>query len=160
MPGKGAVLQKSGTDVPKCEICGKIAEASRSFACRRCRKSPLCLDHLDSEYRVCSGCAAEERISLYNNLLRQGRSVRGFLRLTEFLFVLAVMFFVAKEFFWEQLPEFIKGNVVFDYVFLWGGAAIAGMVLGFIVIRSQKGRLKEVGDKIEDHKARSRFSRH
>ncbi len=143
----------------KCEICEKTVESVRTFTCRRCRKSSFCLDHFDPEYKVCSGCAAEERIRLYNNLLRQERSLKSFLRLAQFLFIVAAISFAARRFLWEDIPQFMKTNVVFEYVFYWGATAIAGMVLCYLIIFSQRGRIKGVQNKIQDHKVYSKYSR-
>ncbi len=143
--------------VVKCLLCEKSLETRRSFACGRCKKSPFCLEHLDSEYRVCSGCAAEKRIELYHAIMMQGKSVKGFLRFTQFMFMLAAVFFVFDRLVNEHIPEFLKGSIFFDYVFYWGGAAVAGMALCYVIILSQRQKMKEVEDKIHSHKVHSRY---
>lgn len=140
----------------KCYLCEKSVEGQRTFACRRCRKSPLCPEHLDSEYKVCSGCAAEERIRLYNNLLNQERSVKGFLRFTQFIFILSALFFAGDRLFSAYMPEFLKENIV-EYVYYWGGTAVVGMAFCSMVILSQKQKIKAVQDKIQSHTLHSRY---
>jgi ribosomal protein L37E len=148
--------QMKGTPV-KCLICDKSLESRKTFTCRKCGKSPFCFEHLDREYKACSGCAAEERMRVYRNLVSQERSLRGFLRFTQFIFILAVLFFAVDRFFNEQIPEFLKGSVFFAYVFFWGGAALFGMVLCYALILSQKQKMKEVQLKIQSHKMDSRY---
>ena len=148
--------ETKGTTV-KCLVCEKTAEPQKMFMCRSCRKSPFCFEHLDGEYRICSGCAAEKRITLYHDLLVQERSVRGFLRFTQFIVVLAVFFFSFDRFFHEYIPDFVKGSVFFEYVFYWGGAAVAAMGLCYVIIVSQKQRMRDVDDKIQSHRAHSRY---
>jgi ribosomal protein L37E len=141
----------------KCVICEKDTEPRKSFVCRRCGKSPFCLEHLDSELKICSGCAAEERIRLYNNLSKQGKSIRGFFRLFEFIFIVAAIFFVAGKLFSEHLPEFITENIFFQYLFLWGGVAVAGIILCFILLQIQQQKIKEIEERLQSHKVYSRY---
>jgi ribosomal protein L37E len=141
----------------QCRLCETTVESQKTFACRRCGVSPFCLDHLDRELKVCSGCAAEERIRRYGDMVRQGKNVRGFLRFTQFVFMLAAMFFVSDSLFHEHLPEFLKESIFLEYVLYWGGAAVAGMVFCYIIVVSQKQKMIEVEDKIHSHKDRSRY---
>ena len=143
----------------KCLICEKSIESQKTFTCRRCRKSPFCFEHLDREYKVCSGCAAEERIRAYRALVGQERSLRGFLRFTQFVVVFALLFFVFDRFFSEEIPESLKSNIFFEYdLYLYfGGVALAGMVFCYMLILSQKQKMKEVRDKIDGHKTDSKY---
>ncbi len=141
----------------KCMLCEKLIEDRRSFTCKRCGKSPCCLQHLDREYRVCSGCAAEERIRLRGDIMRQARSVKGFLRFTQFVFILAALFFALDMLVNEHVPEVLRESVFFAYVFYWGGAAVAGMVLCYVLILSQQQKRKEIEEWIQSHKAHSRY---
>lgn len=143
--------------VVTCHLCEKSLERQRSFVCKRCKKSPFCLEHMDSEYKICSGCAAEERIRLYNDIRRQEKSVKGFLRFTQFVFILAAMFFAFDRLVNEHIPEFLKGSIFFEYAFYFGGAAVAGMALCYVIILSQKQKMKEVENKIQSHKGDSRY---
>jgi hypothetical protein len=42
-----------GVTLVKCLICDKSLENGGTFTCKRCRKSPFCLEHLDPEYKIC-----------------------------------------------------------------------------------------------------------
>lgn len=141
----------------KCLICEKPLESQNIFACRKCRKSPFCFDHLDREYKVCPGCAVEERMKVCRDLLGQERSLKGFFRFTQFVLFLSILFFAADRFYHEYIPEFIRGSIFFEYVYYLGGAAVTGMVLCYVLILSQKQKMKEVQDKIQSHKTDSRY---
>jgi hypothetical protein len=143
--------------VLRCLLCEKPVENQRFFTCRRCKKSPFCLEHLDQEYKVCTGCAAEERVRLYRDIVRQERSVKGFLRFTQFVFMLAAMFFAFDRLANEYVPVFLKESFFFEYVFYWGGAAVVGMALCYLIIFSQKQKIREVEDKIQSHKVDARY---
>lgn len=147
------------TKAVSCVICGKKAENQKTFACKRCRKAPLCFEHLDREYKVCSACAAEERLTLYYNLTTQKRNVKSFLRLMQFIFTLVIIFYGVKRFFYELVPEPLKVNVFFDYLFLWGGISLAGMALSYILLISQGQKIRAIEDKIQDHKAYTKYLR-
>ena len=140
-----------------CVICGKQTVSRKSFACKRCKKAPLCLEHMDREYKVCSGCAAEERFTLYRNLTTQKKNVKGFLRLMQFILILVVMFYGVKRFFYELVPDFLKMNVFFDYLVLWGVISLAGVALCYSILASQRQKIREIEDKLQEHKASSRY---
>jgi hypothetical protein len=114
---------------------------------------------MDREYKVCSACAAEERLTLYHNLTTQKRNVKSFLRLMQFILMLVIIFYGVKRFLYELVPDFLKVNVFFDYLFLWGGISLAGLALCYIMLISQRQKLREIEDKIQDHKASSRYRR-
>jgi len=141
----------------KCLICEKPLESQKSFACKRCKKKPVCFEHLDREYKVCLGCAAEERMRVYRDLLGQERSLKGFFRFTQFVLFLSILFFAADRFYHEYVPEFLRGSIFFEYVYYLGGTAMTGMVLCSVLILSQKQKMKEVQDKIQSHKTDSRY---
>jgi len=142
----------------KCLICEKPVERQKTFTCRRCRKSPFCFEHLDREYKTCLGCAAEERMNVYRALVGQERSLKGFFRFTQFVLFLAILFFTADKFYQEYIPEFLRGSVFFEYVFYLGGAAVTGMVLCYVLILSQRQKMKDVQEMIHRHKTDSRYT--
>jgi hypothetical protein len=148
-----------GDKAAPCVICGKQTESQKTFVCKRCKKSPLCFEHMDREYKVCSACAAEERLTLYHNLTTQERNIKSFLRLMQFILMLVIIFYGVKRFLYELVPDFLKVNVFFDYLFLWGGISLAGLALCYIMLISQRQKLREIEDKIQDHKASSRYRR-
>jgi len=114
---------------------------------------------MDREYRVCSGCAAEERLTLYHNLTTQKRNVKSFLRLMQFILTLVVIFYGIKRFFYELVPDPLKVNVFFDYLFLWGGISLTGVALCYIILISQRQKIREIEDKLQNHKASTKYFR-
>lgn len=146
-----------GKETVRCIICEKHAEKQKTFTCRKCRKTPFCLEHLDAEFKLCSGCAAEKRMGLYNNLIRQEGSIKAFLRLIQFIFVVVAVFFVVKQLFYEHVPEFMKVNIFFENLFIWGGVAAGGMVFCYVLLYSQRRKIGEIEEKIQSHKVYSRY---
>lgn len=142
-----------------CVICGKKTESQKTFVCKRCRKAPLCFEHMDREYKACSACAAEERLTRYHNLTMQKRNVKSFLRLMQFILTLVIIFYGVKRYLYELVPDLLKVNVFFDYLFLWGGVSLAGMALCYVLLFSQGQKAREIEDKIQDHKAYTKYLR-
>jgi len=64
------------------------------------------------------------RLTLYHNLTMQKRNVKSFLRLMQFILTLVVIFYGVKRFVYELVPDFLKVNVFFDYLILWGGVSL------------------------------------
>jgi hypothetical protein len=145
------------SDGPTCILCDKHIEGRKFFKCRKCKKSPFCLDHLDSELKLCPGCATEHRIKRFNDLTRQEKSVRAFLRLSQFIFMVSAIFFVVKRFLYDQLPDIVKINIFYKYLFVWGGLSIACTVLCYVVLSLQKQKVRQMEDKIQDHRVYSRY---
>jgi hypothetical protein len=145
--------EERGRDTVKCLYCERYVDAGKTFSCRRCRKKPICLDHRDREYGVCSGCAAEARIVRYRDLLGQEKSLRSFLRLSQFVFMVGAFLFAAKRFFAEHLPAYIAENPFLQYPLIFGGTAVAGIVFCYACLSSQKGKLAQVEQEIHRHRA-------
>ncbi|HWR59726.1 MAG TPA: hypothetical protein VN328_12640 [Thermodesulfovibrionales bacterium] len=144
---------------PVCFLCNEKIEKHKSFTCRKCRKTPFCLDHLDREYKVCPGCAAERRIKNYNDLLGQEKAVRAFLRLAQFIFMVSAFLFAAGRFFDDYVPEILKENIFYKHLFVWGGLAIGGMLFCYVILYSQRKKVSEVEEKLQDHRVDSRYMR-
>ena len=160
MTVEGSALKNSKEpDKPKCVLCEEYIEGRKSFTCRKCKKSPFCLDHLDPELKLCPGCATEQRIRRFNDLTRQEKSIRAFLRLSQFIFMVSAIFFVVKRFFYDQLPEILRMNIFYKYLFLWGGMSICGALFCYVMLSVQKQKVREVEDKIQDHRVYSRYMR-
>jgi hypothetical protein len=142
-----------------CIGCDKPVEKARTFMCRSCKRSPFCFTHLDEEFKTCSGCAFEKRVGLYNDLLKQEKSLRGFLRLVQFIFIMSAILFSASRLFAEHIPDYVKENIFFANVYLWGGLALLGMMVCRVLLFLQKQKAAALNEKIHATTAEKRFSR-
>jgi hypothetical protein len=147
------------TAMVTCIGCDKPVEKARTFMCRKCKRSPFCFTHLDQEFKTCSGCAFEKRVGLYNDLLKQEKSLRGFLRLVQFIFILSAILFSASRLFAERIPDYVRENIFFVYVYLWGGLAVFGMAVCYVLLFLQKKKSAAMDEKIHRTTAEKRFSR-
>lgn len=117
------------------------------------------MTHLDTEYKLCPGCATEQRIKHYNDLLRQERGIIAFLRLTQFIFMVSVILFAADRFSYDLYFEVLSANIFHEYLFLWAGASIFCVIVCYILLFLQKQKMRLMEDKIQDHRISSRYMR-
>ena len=137
----------------KCVSCGRYIDDLRHFGCRKCGKTPLCIDHLDREYKICSSCASEKRLQLYKALTAQEKSLTGFLRLSQFIFIFTAILFSASRIFPEYFPVYLKESTFFEYIYLWGGLSALAMMIVYFLRSSQKRKLTELELKIRQQEA-------
>lgn len=141
----------------QCPLCEKYTEHVKTFTCKKCKKTNLCLEHMDPEHKTCSGCAMEGRVILQNNIERQINGIKGLLRLLQFIFIAAAILFSSKKLLYDHLPEFIKESIFLEYVVLWGVISICGMALCYIFILLQKQQLTGISDKVHNQKIQARY---
>lgn len=129
------------TKTVQCVLCGKYSD--RTFACNKCRKRPLCLTHRDPKLGFCVHCAAEIKTEQLNTLRPVATSLSVFIKLLEFIFVIAAIFFAAQRFIPGYIPPYLEDNVFTDHLHFWGWVSGAGIVLIwaalFIIKRKMRG---------------------
>jgi len=150
--GQSGTISAPGSTV-QCRQCEKYVDADRTFACRGCRKSPICRDHLDRELKLCHACATEERMRQLTEMQSQLRSITGFLRLMQFIFLVVSAFFVVHRLFSDYFPLYLRANVIFQYLYIWGGCAIAGMTAFYFMRSSQQKKVDELESQIRKRSA-------
>lgn len=152
--------QQSETTV-RCILCEQYKESRKTFTCRKCGKSPFCLEHLDEEYKTCSGCASEERIQILKRLAGQEKALAGFLKFSQFIFMVVASFFVTKRFLYGYLPDYLATHTLFEYTYLYilGAVAVTGVGFSYVMLQAQKSRVTELEGKLHSHRVYSRFMR-
>lgn len=83
-----------------CHLCGKVNKQTETFVCLRCKKTGLCLEHLDKQKKICTECA--EKINR-ERLLKREKAMKEE-RLKKAAEVLRVG--ALKEVNWPLLKEF------------------------------------------------------
>ena len=147
----------TGTTI-KCSICENYVQDLKTFTCKHCRKSHICLKHLDREFKTCSSCATEERIAQYKELVEQGNGLKGFLRLMQFIFLLMSILFISSRLFKSHIPEFVINNVLFDFLYIWGACAAIGTIIFYFLLSSHKAKVDELHSKIYSAKRYSKIN--
>jgi hypothetical protein len=135
----------SGRDeLPTCRACGSYLNKGEGFQCPRCRRTPLCRNHRVPGRRECSGCVLEAKAKELRDLKNQGQSIRHFLRLTEFLFVVFLILFISSKAGFIEAVEFLKGNIIMENPGYLGGFSVAGYIIFQIIRYNQNSRVSEL----------------
>ena len=84
-------------ELKSCTICDAYLKNGEGFICPKCRRGPLCRNHRLSGNKLCTSCVYDVKAEEMTALRAQEQSIKGFLRMTQFLFLLSVILFVAMK---------------------------------------------------------------
>jgi hypothetical protein len=116
-------------------MCGAYLEKTEGFICPKCRRGPLCKSHLATEKRICVGCLFGEKSKIFDNLKNQERSIKGFLRFVQFIFILAAIYFVSMKFGALELVDFLKISFLTETIlYIVGALSILGYVIFYSIL--------------------------
>lgn len=133
----------------QCVECGQYIEPFRSFICKSCKRRPLCREHRDPNMRgMCVKCANTLRRNRLNDLKSGLRSMKGFLRFLEFLFLVSAVMFAGQRLMPEIMPAYISENIVFRYSYVPGILSALGFVVVYFIYMGQKNSVKELESEI------------
>jgi len=79
---------------------------------------------------------------------QQVESIRHFLRLTQFIFVVFVILFLAVRFGLPDMVEFLRFSIITDNLPYLGGAAVLAYIVFFLILLSQKQQVKALQEKM------------
>lgn len=120
-----------------------------AFICKSCRKKPLCPTHRDEEYRgVCIRCASTLRAKKLADLRAGLSSIKAFLRLMQFLFLLFAVMFIVERLMPGMAPEFLLENFLVKYLYVWGALSALGFVVMYVVYLGQKSSVSRLETEI------------
>jgi hypothetical protein len=127
-----------------CRACGSYLNKGEGFQCPRCRRAPLCRNHRVPGRRECAGCVLESKNKELRDLKNQEQSIRNFLRLTEFLFVVFAILFISSKAGFVEAVEFLKGSIIMENLGYLGGFSVAGYIIFKIIRYNQKSKVREL----------------
>ncbi len=79
-----------------------------------------------------------------SDLYRQEKSVRDFLKLLQFIFLLFAILFIATRAGVLEFVDFLKENPVVGYVAYFGILPVAGYVLFYVILYNLRNRIREI----------------
>jgi len=82
------------------------------------------------------------------------------LKLSEFIFIVVAILFAAERLFPDFIPDFIRENIFFQYIFVWGALAIFGILLCSLFLPAQRRKLQEIDSCIRGQKSYRKYSVH
>ena len=125
------------------------------FTCPKCGKGPLCRNHRFPGNRVCTSCAFDAKARTLTDLKSQEQSIRSFLRLAQFVFILFAIFFVSLKLGMLDEVEFLQLAPLTDYViYAMGGASVLSYILFYIILLGQRNKTREIESELSKLKFR------
>ena len=131
-------------DLAKCPVCEFYFNKSEGFTCIKCRRGLLCKKHKVAGTKECTSCVIERRHKELSDLREQERSIKGFLRLLQFLFLVFAVFFIALKIGLEDTVEFLKDSFIIEALPYIGGGAILGYIVFYFILSNQKAKTLEL----------------
>ncbi len=129
----------------QCVECEQHIDPFAGFICKSCKRRPLCQDHGDPQQRgFCIKCANRMRRRKLNDLKGGLKSMKGFLRLLQFVFLVFAVLFVTQRLMPEVAPAFIWDNFFAKHLYVWGVLSAVGFVAIYIVYLGQKSSIKNL----------------
>jgi hypothetical protein len=146
---------KTDEGLLRCPVCDAYIGKNEGFKCPRCKRGPLCRIHRVPGRKECSGCVFEMQAEELRNLRRQEGSIRSFLKLLQFLFIVFAIVFVALRTGIAETIEFLQYSIVTQSLVLLGGLSVVGYVLFYFILYNQSRRISG----LEYEMSRSEFRR-
>lgn len=133
----------------QCVECGRYIEPLRSFICKSCKRRPLCREHKDPKMLgLCVKCANTIRRDRVDDLKSGLRSMKGFLRFLQFIFLASSILFAVQRLMPEIIPAYISENIVFLHVYIIGIVSAVLFVVVYFIYLGQKNSMRELESEI------------
>jgi hypothetical protein len=145
-------------EVSKCLACDNYIKRSEGFRCPQCKRSPLCHKLRAAGKRECESCVFESQMQKLHTLKKQEKVIRSFLRFLQFLFLVCAIFFVATRMGLADAVVFLQNNILVDNVLYFGGGAVIGHIIFYIILSVQRNKAKEFENQLMRQKQSLRVS--
>ncbi len=134
-------LPEKGEGLSRCPACDEYFGQGEGFICPKCKRGPLCRAHRVAGRRECSSCVSEMKVREIGDLKRQEESIRNFLRLLQFLFLVFAAVFVAVRTGVAETIEFLNYSIITDSAWLLGGISAIGYAVFSLILLSQRRKI-------------------
>ena len=131
-------------DLAKCPVCDFYFDKDEGFTCIKCRRGPLCKRHKVAGTKECASCVMERSNKELSDLKEQERSLKGFLRLLQFLFLVFAVLFIALKIGLENMVEFLQYSFIKEILPYMGSGAFLGYVVFYFILNKQKAKTLEL----------------
>jgi uncharacterized protein (DUF983 family) len=149
---------RGGEALVQCPVCDTYLRKNEGFICPRCKRGPLCRRHRVRGKRECEGCVLEIQAEELGDLRRQEASIKSFLRLLQFLFIVFAIVFIALRTGVTETIEFLRYSFIPQSLELLGGLSVVGYVLFYLILYNQRQRIRGLESEMNDSRFR-RFAR-
>jgi len=131
-------------DLAKCPVCEFYFNKKEGFTCIKCKRGLLCNKHKVAGTKECASCVIERRHKELSDLKSQEMSLKSFLRLLLFIFLVFAMLFIALKIGLEDTVEFLKDSFIIEALPYIGGGAILGYIVFYFILSNQKAKTLEL----------------
>jgi hypothetical protein len=142
-------------ELVRCPVCGNYIGKSEGFACPRCKRKSLCRSHRVPGSRECTSCVFEMKARELGSVREEVKSIRSFLRLSQFLFLVFAILFITVKTDVAESVEFLQYSFITDNIYYLGGLAVIGFLVSYIVLYSRKRKISELEAQLTDFRRTS-----
>lgn len=135
-------------ELTQCPVCDSYVNQKESFACPRCKKSPLCRRHRVAGSRECASCVFDLKKKELNALNAQEENIRQFLKFLQFVFMFCAVIFIALKSGAAEFVEVLQSSLLPSYIMYFSIIPVAGYILFFVILYNQRSRVAEIEQQI------------
>jgi hypothetical protein len=135
-------------DLFRCPVCEVYMKKTEGFICSTCKRGPLCKKHKVVRSSECASCVYDRRRKALLLLKEQETSLKSFLRLLQFLFLVFAVFFIALRAGLGDTVEFLQSSYITDSLLYLGAIAVVGYIVFYFILYNQRGKIQEVESEI------------
>lgn len=137
------------TELTRCPVCDTYVHHQESFACPRCKKSPLCKKHRVPDRKECASCVFDLKKKELNVLRGQAGSIRQFLKFLQFIFLFCAVIFIALKSGISEFVEILQHSLLSTYIMYFSIVPVAGHILFLIILYNQRRTMADLEHQIQ-----------
>lgn len=128
-------------DLVRCSVCDVYFEKEEGFRCPKCRRGPLCKKHRVTGRRECVSCLFDRRLKELQALKGQETSIKNFLLLLQFIFLVFAIFFISVRMGLAEEVDFLQNTIMVDNLIYVGIIPVLGFLLFYGILYNQKKKI-------------------
>lgn len=136
--------EEGGQELLRCPVCDTYIKREEGFVCPKCRRGPLCRSHRVPNRRECASCVFDMQNKELIGLREQEQSLKSFLRLLQFFFIVFAILFVAVRTGASEVLEFLQDSFISGGVGYMGALSVVGYVIFYLLLITQRQRIREM----------------
>ncbi|MDA8077967.1 MAG: hypothetical protein M0Z79_03400 [Nitrospiraceae bacterium] len=145
---------EGGEELIRCSVCDDYIKGREAYTCPKCRRQNICKRHRIAGFRECASCVFESRARETKELKQQQESIRSFLRLAQFAFIVFAVLFIAVRAGLTDMVEFLQDSIITENLVYLGAASVLSYALFFFILRNQNSRVREKEEQMQREKFR------
>ncbi|MDA8432979.1 MAG: hypothetical protein M0Z60_08455 [Nitrospiraceae bacterium] len=139
---------EGGQELLRCAVCDIYIRKEEGFTCPRCRRGPLCRGHRVPKRRECASCVFDMRNKELIGLREQEQSLKSFLRLLQFLFIVFAIFFVVVRVGAVEMLDFLQDSFIADGAGYLGALSVVGYAVFYFLMIGQRQKIREMEEEL------------